>query len=69
MYINDICKVSKAFKFILFTDDTNLLCYDSDLNELVRMTNAGLDQLQVWLSVNQLSLNVKKNNYIFFSTN
>ena len=30
------------------------------------MTNAGLDQLHVWFSVNQLSLNVTKTNYTFF---
>ena len=65
MYINDICKVSKVFKFILFTDDTNLLCCHTDLNEL-RMINAGLDQLHVWFSVNRLSLIVTKTNYMFF---
>ena len=63
MYINGICKVSKVFKFILFADDTNLLCCHSDLNELVRMINVGLDELQVWFSVNRLSLNVTKTNY------
>ena len=31
----DICKVSQVFKYILFADDTNLLCCDRDLNELV----------------------------------
>ena len=46
MYINDICKVSQVFKYILFADDTNLLCCDRDLNELVRMINGGLEQLQ-----------------------
>ena len=52
MYINDICKVSQ--------DDTNLLCCDRDLNELVRMINGGLEQLQTWFSVNRLSLNISK---------
>ena len=55
-----------VFKFILFADDKNLLCCHSDLNELVRMINTGLDQLQVWSSVNRLSLNVTKTNYMFF---
>ena len=41
-------------------DDTNLL------NEFVRMINAGLDQLQVWFSVNRLSRNITKTNYMFF---
>ena len=48
MYINDICKVSRVFKYILFADDTNVLCCDRDLNELVRMINAGLEQLHTW---------------------
>ena len=63
MYI-DICKVSQVFRYILFADDTNLLCCDRDLNELVRMINGGLEQLQTWFSVNRLSLNISKTNYI-----
>ena len=31
MYINDICKVSTIFKFILFADITNIFYCDSDL--------------------------------------
>ena len=37
--MNDICNVSKVFKFILFADDTNLFYCDSNLNELIRRTN------------------------------
>ena len=48
-YIDDICKVSQVFKYISFADDTNLLWCDRDLNELVRMINGGLEQLQTWL--------------------
>ena len=70
MYINDICKVSQVFKYILFADDTNLLCCDRDLNELVRMIHGGLEQLQTWFSVNRLSLkkrlNISKTNYMIF---
>ena len=66
MYINDICKVSQVFKYILFADDTNLLCCDRDLNELVRMINVGLEQLQTWFSVNRLSLNISKRNDMIF---
>ena len=64
MYINDICKVSQVFKYILFADDTNLLCCDKVLNKLVRMINGGLEQLQTWFSVNRLSLNRSKTNYM-----
>ena len=54
------------FKYILFADDTNLLRCDRDLNELVRMTNGRLEQLQTWFSVNRLSLNISKTNYMIF---
>ena len=66
MYINDICKVSKVFKYILFADDTNLLCCGRDLNELGRIINGGLEQLQTWFSINKLSLNVSKTNCLIF---
>ena len=66
MYINDICKVSQVFRYILFAEDTNLLCCDRDLNELVRVINGGLEQLQTWFYVNRLSLNISKTNYIIF---
>ena len=66
LYINDISKVSQVFKYILFADDTNLLCCDKDLNKLIRMINGGLEQLQTWFSVNRLSLNISKTNYMIF---
>ena len=45
MYINDICKVSLVFMYILFADDTNRLCCDRDLKELVWMITGGLEQV------------------------
>ena len=66
IYINDTCKVSQVFKYILFADETNLLCCDRDLNELGRMLNGGLEQLQTWFYVNIFSLNISKTNYMIF---
>ena len=34
LYINDIVNVSKLFKSILFADDTNLFCSNSDIVNL-----------------------------------
>ena len=58
MYINHICNVSQVFKYILFVDDTNLICCDINLNELVKIITGGLEQLETWFSVN-----VSKTNY------
>ena len=52
IYMNDICNVSKVFKFILFADDTNLFYCDSNLNKLIRRNNTQLDKLHVWFTVN-----------------
>ena len=47
MYINDICNGSDILKFILFADDTNVFCADSDVARLVKASNTELDKLNV----------------------
>ena len=64
MYINDICNASPILKFILFADDT--FYSGVDLQTLCECISRELNKLQVWLSVNKLSLNVDKTNYILF---
>ena len=66
MYINDIFNASKLSKFVLFVDDTNMFYCNKDINELIRQTNAELVNLNVWFSVNRLSLNIAKKNYTIF---
>ena len=34
LYINDICNVSPVLTFILFADDTNIFCSESDIVQL-----------------------------------
>ena len=64
MYINDIFSASELFKFILFADDTNMFYSNNDISEFIRQTSAELDKLNVWFSVNRLSLNIAKTNYM-----
>ena len=42
------------------------ICCDSDLDKLLRVINAELENIHMWFSVNRLSLNVAKTNYMFF---
>ena len=53
------------FKFILFADDTNMFYCNNDISELIRHTNAKLDRLNVWFSVNRVSLNIAKKITLF----
>ena len=62
LYINDICKVSNILKFILFVDVTNMLYSNSDIGDIVRLTNIELEKVRVWFGVNRLSLNIPKTN-------
>ena len=58
--------LQNCFKFVLFTDDMNILYYNNYMNKLIRQTKSELDKLNVCLSVNRLSLNMTKTNYMFF---
>ena len=64
MYTNDIFIASKLFKFVLFADDMNVLYCNNDINEIIQKTNSARDKLNVWFSVNRLSLSITKPNYM-----
>ena len=35
LYINDICRVSKVLRLVLFADDTTIFCSGKNLKELM----------------------------------
>ena len=64
LYINDINTCSKELNFYLFADDTNILYADKNLKSLENIMNAELHKLDIWLTSNKLTLNIK--NQILF---
>lgn len=66
LYINDICNVSKIMKFILFADDTNILCSGENLKQLLLEITQELHKLKNWFNINKLSLNLKKTKCMLF---
>ena len=66
IYINDIYKPSNKLGFYLFADDTNLLYAARNLKSLESVVNVELLNVCDWLSVNKLSLNIKKTNFVTF---
>ena len=66
LYINDICNVSNLLKFVLFADDANIFCSSTSLHDLRDTINRELGKLFVWFSVNRLSLNLGKTDYMLF---
>ena len=66
LFINDICNVSNLLKFVLFADDTNIFCSNENVEVLQDTLNRELAKLFVWFSINKLSLNLGKTNYMLF---
>ena len=64
--INDMVNVSKIFKFIIFTNDTNLFCTSKDIVSLSVTICKELMKLKKWFALNKLSLNITKTNYMIF---
>ena len=77
IYMSDIYEASKSFHAILYADDTslysslgsfnvNLTGNNSDKHTLSIKINNELSNIQEWLNVNKLSLNVNKTKYMIF---
>ena len=69
IYINDLSNSTNKLSTILFADDTNLFCSGKDIHELELTVNTELTHIQEWLTLNQLTLNIKKSNFIIFKSN
>ena len=68
IYINDLINSTTKLSTILFADDTNMFCSGKDMHELETTVNSELAQVQEWLTLNQLTLNIKKTNFIIFKS-
>jgi len=66
IYMNDLTNALDKSKAILFADDTTILLSNDNYNSLSEYTNNELHRLYRWFSINKLSLNIKKTNYIIF---
>ena len=68
IYINDLNNSTSKLSAILFADDTNLFCSSKDLQELESVVNTELTGVQEWLTLNQLTLNIKSQNSSFLNS-
>ena len=66
IYINDFHNCSELLDFHLFADDASLFFKHKDINILESEINSELANVHIWLSANQLSLNIEKSNLSFF---
>ena len=64
VYINDIQNSSDLLGLFLFADDTTLLYSHKSLQTLEKVVNSELKKVCEWLTVNRLSLNIQKSNFV-----
>ena len=67
-FINDMKQYSDKKKIIHYADDTTVSLSGKHLVGTIYLVNAELENIDRWLILNKLALNIDKTNYILFST-
>ena len=67
IYINDLPNCLSTASLKMFADDTNV-SLASTLHELENVLNQELQNLNIWLKVNKLSLNIAKTEYMIIGS-
>ena len=68
IYINDLPNCLSTASPRMFADDTNVSLASSTLHELENVLNQDLQNLNIWLKVNKLSLNIAKTEYMIIGS-
>ena len=66
LYINDIYRAVGCNAVRLFADDTSLLSYGLNLNDVIIQAKELFDKLYHWCVANKLSINSDKTNFVLF---
>ena len=66
VYVNDLCKASTFFKFVLFADDTNLIASNCHFSTLIDTKNIELSKVDEWFTANDMIINHSKTNVLYF---
>ena len=67
IFINDILNIKSLGHFVLFADDTSITFHANNVVELETNMNNTLKYLDIWLSINKLTINLNKTNSIVFN--
>lgn len=67
IYINDMPKVHKLAKFVLYADDANIILTGKNIEEIHQQVELLTKTLTDWVDCNGLKLNLKKTCFMIFS--
>ena len=68
LYINDLPRVSTKLKFLLYADDTKILCENTDTKTIIKTINMEMPKIMEWFKSNKLYINVDKTVAMLFHT-
>lgn len=68
LYINDVCKVLKHCKIVMFADDALIYIVGRDVSALTQQLQEDLDSISIWFKANKLKTNVQKTKAMIFKT-
>ena len=69
LYINDMSNSTSSLQFVHYADDTTVYRSGRDVNAVISDVNGALIDVDQWLRVNRLSLNVSKTEFIIITRN
>jgi hypothetical protein len=61
-----VISIIKQATSSLFADDTSIYYSHSDIKQLEATLNSELQNLDIWMKSNKLSVNISKSNYLIF---
>ena len=68
IYINDLPNATNLTETVLFADDTSIFYSHSNITHLIATLNNELNNINIWMKANKLSVNIEKTNYIVFKS-
>ena len=66
IFVKDLNNLTKVLDPVLFADNADLYCSDSNIRTVFEIANQELGQISDWFLGNKLSLNVEKTKYTLF---
>lgn len=66
LYINDIVRVPKYSKIVMFADDTALIIKSNNVNDAISKMNEDMIAVFNWLNINKLVLNINKTKWMAY---
>ena len=66
IYMNDFSMSSDLLFSILFADDTSVFIEGTNFTNISQILNTELENVNIWLKANKLTVNIKKTHYMMF---